>query len=161
MRSVRQFVAVSLLGIFSLTAYADLQVGQAAPELDTVLIDGSVLTARQTEGKVVARLFWATWCHFCVSELPGLQKLHDTYKSRGLEIIAISLDRDADDVREFWRGNGYTFPVAMRSDGIRRVYGGIVGTPTLFLVDRKGIVRLKHIGYMTDAELAEQIKSLL
>jgi hypothetical protein len=59
MKSVRQFVAVSLLGIFSLTAYADLEVGLAAPELDTVLIDGSVLTARQNAGKVVARfLSW-------------------------------------------------------------------------------------------------------
>ncbi len=161
MRSICQFVAALLLGICSLTAHADLEEGQAAPRLDTVLIDGKILTSRQTEGKVVVQLFWATWCPICASELPGFQKLHDTYKSRGLEIIAVSLDRNPGEVTEFLRANGYTFPVAMRSDDLRQGYGRIVGTPTLYLIDRKGTVRLKHLGHMTYDELKEQVKALL
>lgn len=164
MRSIRQCVALLLLllsGAFTLTAHADLEAGQAAPKLDAVLIDGKVLAARQTEGKVVVQLFWATWCHICVGDLPDFQKLHDTYKSRGLHIVAVSIDRDPVEVSEFWREYGYTFPAAMRSDDMRRAYGRIVGTPTLFLIDRAGIVRIKHLGHMSYDEIEAQIKPLL
>jgi len=64
-------------------------------------------------------------------------------------------------VIEFWQENGYTFPVAMRSDEIRAVYGPIRGTPTFFLIDRKGTVRLKHLGAMPDGALEIEIKALL
>jgi len=115
-----------------------LEAGQPAPKLDTKLIDGKVLAASQTEGKVVVQLFWATWCPICASELPGFQKLYTAYKPRGLEIIAVSLDRDPGEVKEFWRAHGYTFPVAMRSDTIRQGYGRIVGVPTLLHYRPKG-----------------------
>ncbi|HUX23873.1 MAG TPA: TlpA disulfide reductase family protein [Burkholderiales bacterium] len=161
MKSIRQCVALLLFSTFALTAHADLQEGQAAPKLDATLIDGKVLTARQTEGKVVVQLFWATWCPICASELPEFQKLYDTYKPRDLEIIAVSLDRDPAEVNEFWRAHGYTFPVAMRSDTIRQGYGRIVGVPTLYIIDRKGIVRLKHLGHLTGDEIEAQIKALL
>ena len=161
MRSICRFIAAFALGVSSLTAHADLEEGQAAPRLDTLRIDGKLITARATEGKVVVQIFWATWCPICASEMPELQKLHDTYKSRGLEIIALSLDRDPGEVSEFWRAYGYTFPVAMRSEDIRQGYGRIVGTPTIYIIDRKGIVRLKHLGHMAYDELDALIKALL
>lgn len=161
MKSIRECAVLLLFSAFALTAHADLEQGQMAPKLDTTLIDGKVLTRSQTEGKVVVQLFWATWCHICVGDLPDFQKLHETYKSRGLAIVAVSLDRDAGEVREFWREYGYTFPVAMRSDGMRRAYGRLVGTPTLFLIDRRGIVRLKHLGHMSYDEIEAEIKPLL
>ena len=154
-----------MLAAFALGAVVahaeDLQVGQTAPKLDTVLVDGRKLPARQQEGKVVLQYFWATWCPICRGELPQLQKLYEAYQPRGLEIIAQSLDDDRSAVLEFWRERGYTFPVAMRSGETRAGFGPIKGTPTLFLIDRRGTVRLRQLGTLPDGALEAQVKALL
>jgi thiol-disulfide isomerase/thioredoxin len=148
--------------LFATTAArADLEVGQSAPRFDIELIDGDVLRAGQTDGKAALVLFWATWCPICMSELPEYQKLYQAYKARGLEIIAVSLDREPGAVIEYWRRSGYTFPAAMRTDAIRQAYGGIKGTPTLYLLDRKGVLRYKHLGGLPYEELEKQVKALL
>lgn len=152
----------AVLALCAVVAHAgDLQVGQSVPRLDTELADGRILRARQLEGKVVLQYFWATWCPICRGDLPHLQKLYEAYKPRGFEIIAQSLDDDQSVVVEFWRRMGYTFPVAMRSDETRAGFGPITGTPTLFLIDHSGAVRLKRIGTLPDGELESQIKTLL
>lgn len=161
MKSILQLIVVLLLGLASLVAHADLEVGETVPSLDIELIDGKVLSAGQTQGKVVVTLFWATWCPICMSELPEYQRLYDAYKSRGLEIIAVSLDRNSGEVVRHWRSSGYTFPAAMRSDDMRQGYGGIKGTPTLFLIDRKGALRYKHLGGLHYEELEKRVRNLL
>ncbi len=154
-----------MLAAFSLCAVVShaggLQLGRTAPKLDTELTDGRILFSRQLEGKVVLQYFWATWCPICRGELPQLQKLYEAYQPRGLEIIAQSLDDDPSAVLEFWRKGGYTFPVAMRSDETRAGFGPIKGTPTLFLIDRRGTVRLRRVGTLPDGALEAQIKALL
>lgn len=161
MKSILRLIAVLLLGLASLGARADLEVGEKVPRFDTELIDGRILSAGQTEGKVVVTVFWATWCPICMTELPEYQKLYDAYKSRGLEIIAVSLDRDSGEVIRYWRSSGYTFPAAMRSDDMRQGYGGIKGTPTVFFVDRKGVLRYKHLGGLHYKELEKRVGALL
>lgn len=163
MRRIRALAAAAmlLLGLLPSVARADLEVGQSADRLGIELIDGKTLTAGQVEGKVVVTLFWATWCPICMSELPEYQKLYQAYKARGLEIIAVSLDREPGVVIEYWRRSGYTFPAAMRTDEIRQAFGGIKGTPTLYLLDRKGVLRYKHLGGLPYEELEKQVKALL
>jgi len=157
-----RLVILTSLALCSMIAHAeDLQVGQTAPKFDTELADGRLLPAAQLEGKVVLQYFWATWCPICRGELPQLQKLYDAYQPHELEIIAHSLDDDQSSVLEFWRKGGYTFPVAMRADDTRTAFGPIKGTPTLFLVDRRGTVRFKHLGILPDGALEAQIKALL
>lgn len=157
-----RLVTIAAFALSAVAAHAgDLQVGQTAPKLDTELADGRILPARQLEGKVVLQYFWATWCPFCRDHLPQLQKLYEAYQPRGLEIIAQSLDDDPSAVLEFWRKGGYTFPVAMRSDETRAGFGPIKGTPTLFLIDRRGTVRLRRLGTLPDGALEAQIKALL
>lgn len=157
----RKAVLIVVFGLFSLSASADLDTGDASPRLDIELIGGNVLSTGQFKGKVVVYMIWATWCPICVHEMPEFQKVYDRYKPRGLEIVALSLDDDAGKVASFWRSNGYTFPVAMRSDEARQGFGTIKGTPTLFIVDRKGTVAYKYLGGMPDGELEQRIKALL
>ncbi|PKO72184.1 MAG: hypothetical protein CVU20_03275 [Betaproteobacteria bacterium HGW-Betaproteobacteria-14] len=161
MNPIRNAFIVLLLGMLALTARADLGQGDRAPWLDIDLIGGKTLAASQLDGKVVVYMIWATWCPICLHELPEFQKVHDRYKSRGLEIVALSLDDSAGKVADFWRHHGYTFPVAMRSDEARQGFGNIKGTPTIFIVDRKGKVAYKHLGGMPDGELEKRIEALL
>lgn len=161
MQTLKNLLAVLLLGIAPLAAFADPGVGDQVPQRDIELLDGKTLSAQQLAGKPAAYLFWATWCGVCIEELPGYQALHNAYKARGFRVIAISLDKSASDATEFWKDNGYTFPVAMRTDEMREGFGGIKGTPTLYLIDKAGRLNLKHLGGIPMDELEARIKDLL
>jgi len=161
MKTFIRIAAVLLIGLASAASRAEPVVGEAAPKLDIELIDGKQLTSRALEGKVVVYLFWATWCPVCAADLPGYAKLYKAYKVRGLEIVAVSLDEDKEDAAQFWQYYGYRFPVAMRSAHIREAFGRIVGTPTVYIVDRKGILRVKHLGQLSYEKLEARIRGLL
>ena len=140
---------------------AQLQAGDSAPRLDIQLLDGSTLPAKALEGKVVVSMFWATWCHICVADMPKMQQLHETYGARGLVILAISLDRDREEVLHFLGATKYSFAVAMRSGAMREEYGSIRGTPTYFIADRRGVVRMHHLGAPPEGVIEVWIQDLL
>ena len=153
---------VVLLVTPSFVARAEgLRAGDVAAPIDIELINGKVIAARHLEGKVVLHYFWATWCPICHQDMGKLQKIYRALHSRGFEIIAHSLDDDPGIVTEYWRERGYTFPVAMRSAEAREIFGPIRGTPTFFLIDRKGALRLTRLGVLPEGELEARIAALL
>lgn len=154
-----------LLLILSLAAagaaQAQARVGEPVPAFDTRLLDGKSLPAAALQGKTVLVVFWATWCPSCQRELPELQKLYDRHRAKGLEILALSVDADSFTVEEFWKDHDYGFPAAMRAPQHTKAFGAIRGTPTLFLIDRKGVLRLAHIGAMGMGMLEAKLLPLL
>lgn len=164
MQTIRNYMAALLLVIAPLAAladWADLAEGDRLPSLDIRLLNGDTLSASQVAGKPTAYLFWATWCPICREELPAYQALHNTYKAQGFRVVAISLDESVSQAAEFWKSRAYTFPVAMRTGEIREAFGRIKGTPTLYLIDGKGRLNLKHMGSISMDELAARVKTLL
>jgi len=142
-------------------AQAQLRPGQPVPPFDTQLLDGKTLPAAALKGKVVLVVFWATWCPACQRELPQLQKLYESHRARGLEIVALSVDADRFTVEEFWKDHEYTFPVALRGPAQAQAFGPIKGTPTLFLFDRRGILRMAHLGGIGGDALRVRLQPLL
>lgn len=138
-----------------------VESGQTIPVLDVALIDGSTWAGKEQQGKVIVYLFWATWCPVCVGEMRHYQALRDKFKERGLEILALSLDSDAQDVMTFRANHPYDLPMAMRTSVIRKTFGDIRGTPTLFIADRKGVIGFKHMGAIGKTELEQQVNDLL
>src|SRR5919199_1271153 len=69
---------------------------KAAPEFTLPTTDGKQVSLRDYRGKVVFLNFWATWCIPCREEMPGLERLHQTYQSQDLVIISIDLKENAD-----------------------------------------------------------------
>jgi thiol-disulfide isomerase/thioredoxin len=159
----RQWLQVAmglLIAPLAMATRANSQ-GQRLPPMDITLLDGSVMMHRKLQDKVLVFLFWATWCPVCVSEMPHYEALRSKYKDRGLEVLALSLDRDVDEVRAFLARNFYSLPMAMRSDALRDAFGNIRGTPTVFIADRKRIVRLMHLGVLAPDELENAVTGLL
>ena len=152
-------LALLALGAFVLTAHAD--VGDAA-KLKTVLLDGKPVALDQYKGKVVMVNFWATWCPTCKAEMPQWQKFYDTYKGKGFELIAVSIDDDEKLLRDVCKERGFTFPVAWRyDDKTDDNFGDIIGTPTLYIVDKTGKVAWMKRGRVTYAQLQEIVEPLL
>lgn len=98
---------------------------QAAPLPDHVraitVADFEAVLARPSDTLVVYN-FWATWCRPCVAELPHFQRLHDTYRDRGLQVVLVSLDfaeNWPDDVLRTLQAKGIEAPVRFLTDGLR------------------------------------------
>ena len=103
--------------------------------------------------------FWADWCKFCEPEM----KLIDTVRQRhaGLEILAVNAGQDKATVDAFMKKLGVGYPAALDEDSkIAKSYG-VVGLPTTFLIDSKGIVRGKIVGEADEAMFERHIQTLL
>jgi peroxiredoxin len=99
---------------------------------------------------VVLINFWATWCVPCAKELPHLQRLHDLYGSRGLQVLAVSTDgpdRMAS-VSAFIGRYGYTMPVLLDTKSeVVALFNPRINLPYTILLDRNGTIRYVHEGY--------------
>ena len=157
---LKTFLLVAALAI-SAAAQAQLKQGQPVPAFDTRLLDGKVLGAEALKGKAVLVVFWATWCPTCQKELPQLQSLYEKHRDKGFEILALSIDADRFTVEEFWKDHDYRFPVAMRAPAHVQVFGPIKAIPALYLIDRRGVLRMTRVGGISQAQLEAQLLPLL
>lgn len=76
-----------------LKASAGLQEGEVAPDFTQNTPDGKAMALSSLRGKVVLVDFWASWCGPCRRENPNVVKLYEKYKSKGFDILGVSLDR--------------------------------------------------------------------
>ena len=105
--------------------------------------------------------FWATWCVPCREETPHFVELQEKYKDRGLQIIGVSMDDSADPVHTFYEQFHMNYPVVMGTAETGSAYGGVLGLPIAFLIDRNGIIHSKHMGATDAAVFEKEITTLL
>jgi peroxiredoxin len=132
-----------------------------APDFTLPLIDGGQLRLSSYRGKVVLLDFWATWCVPCREETPHFVELQQKYGSQGLQIIAVSMDDSPDPVRTFYQQFHINYPVVMGTSDVGSAYGGVLGLPIAFLIDREGRIYAKHIGATDAAVFDKDITTLL
>lgn len=132
-----------------------------APDFSLTDLQGNKLQLSAYRGNVVLLDFWATWCAPCRAEIPYFVRLQKQYQAEGLRIIGISLDDDVKPVREFYREFAMNYPVAMGNDKLAQQYGGILGLPVAFVIDRKGGIYRRHIGETDPATFDGDIRYLL
>ena len=158
----KYFLPVALiLGVF-LVLGMTIPGPEKAPDFALKNAKGEIVTLASLKEKVVVINFWATWCGPCRAEIPGFLDVYDDYKSKGLEIVGISLDSDGwESVEPFVNKYDITYPVVLGNRETIRNYGGINAIPTTFIVDRNGNIAVRHVGFMSKNDLLRQLKQLL
>jgi len=124
------------------------EVGQPAPAYRTISLTGDSVSLDQLRDRVVLLNIWATWCHPCREEIPILQALHERYAAQGLELVGVSVDARGEEatIREFARDFEMTYPLWLDPDERVQSTFLAIGVPATFLIDRRGILRWRHIG---------------
>jgi thiol-disulfide isomerase/thioredoxin len=109
------------------------QKPRPAPDLNLERVDGSgTLSLAEQKGTVVLVDLWATWCAPCLAELPHLQKLADSYDPNEFLMLGIVLESgEPEDIQEFIREQGITYPNLLGEDGTKEAFGPFLGYPTL------------------------------
>ena len=123
-----------------------LGVGSGAPDFHAMnLRTRRPTTLADYRGKVVLLNVWATWCLPCRVEMPSIELLNKAYASKGLKILAVSVDDPGTDatIRAFVKQYGLSFEVLHDPRGnISELYD-ISGYPETFIVGKDGVIRKK------------------
>ncbi|MFV2092999.1 MAG: DsbE family thiol:disulfide interchange protein [Hyphomicrobiales bacterium] len=134
---------------FSLDALSGLKTedGKPSPGFDA---------AELASGEVTVVNMWASWCGPCRAEHPFLMELA---KEPGFRLYGVNYKDQADNARRFLGtlGNPYD-AVGVDPLGRASINWGVYGIPETFVIDRKGIIRFKHVGPMGRRIIEEKLK---
>ncbi len=145
----------------SLSAHAVPTIDEPAPPLKGTLFDGTPFDLNDYKGKVVMVNFFSSFCKICALEIGNVENYYEEFKPKGLEVIALSIDRPDDKERSARMAKNYNLPGGMVADlsesGFERKYP----TPTCYVFDRKGILRAKFTGAKQPKFYRDVIEPLL
>lgn len=137
--------------------------GQPAADFALPNLDGKAVRLADFEDKVVLVNFWATWCSPCLIELPWFIEFQKKYGPQGLAVLAISLDEEGPKVVKPFveKHKMESLTVVMGDDKTADLFGGLLGLPTTFMVDREGKYYSKHQGLVSKDVVEEELLTLL
>jgi peroxiredoxin len=127
----------------------DLEARVDVPDFTLASVDGRSISLSDFKDKSpVLLMFWATWCPYCVEEMPKLMELRSQVRGDDLAILGIDLEEGRDAVAAYVEKRGVNFPVLLDSDAYVAGRYGIEGVPTFILIDRegKGVVADNRLG---------------
>lgn len=140
----------------------NINVGSSAPTFQTVRFDGAAEQFPSAfAGKPLVIRFWADWCKYCEGEMKAIESVYQRHKGKGLQVLAINAGQDKATINAFINKIGVTYPALLdEQSAIARSYG-VVGLPTTFFIDGKGIVRAKIVGEADEATFERLALELL
>ncbi len=162
-------IAFALLGLWlCFTTHAAIAPGEMPPDALGTTQQGQVITVSSLHGKVVVISFWATWCGYCMKEMPVLASLQDLATQRRLPLQVVSIDYK-ESRQTFVRASRALRPklpnllITWDRDGDMGKPYGVKGIPVMVMLHRDGSVAHVHIGYGEDMldTLVAEINALL
>jgi thiol-disulfide isomerase/thioredoxin len=124
-------------------------------------VDGKPFDLKQIDGTIRIVDFWATWCPPCREAIPSLNALYRKYKDKGVSIVGISVDENPKVLKAFDGEIHIEYQSLLTSKKAEEAFGGIVGLPTTFVLDRQGRIYRSYIGEVERSTLEDDLRALL
>jgi len=159
--ALTRLLAVFVLCASSFAGSAGTLHHKLAPRFVRTDLQGQRFDLAAFKGRVVLLTFWATWCQPCQVEMPHFVDWQSRYGPQGLQIVSVSMDDDEAPVRAMTQDRGVNYSVLMGDADLARNYGGILGLPVTFLIDRKGRIAAKFRGETDLGAMERSVKRLL
>lgn len=139
-----------------------ITVGNRARDFHLESLHGEQVSLSDYKGSVVLVNFWATWCAPCRAEIPDFEAAYQAHKDDDFVVLGINVEESSRDVEAFVRELNVTYPVLLDEQGkVMNEYRGL-GLPMSLLVDRDGVIQVRHMGILTANQLQEYLdKSLV
>jgi thiol-disulfide isomerase/thioredoxin len=124
---------------------AEQLVGVGAPDFQLKTIDGKQIALRDQPRYVYVLDFWTISCPPCHSLAPELQSIHKKYGFHGVRVVGVNLADSSAAIKKYMENNGYTYIQTTDRGAVANAYG-VFATPTVVVIDRKGVVRDVMVG---------------
>jgi cytochrome c biogenesis protein CcmG/thiol:disulfide interchange protein DsbE len=148
------FVVAAALAVPGAGAAGHPDPPAEAPAIELREAGGEPVRLSDFKGKVVLIDFWASWCGPCRSSFPMLDALYRQRHRDGLEVLAINVDEERQQAEEFLERRPHEMPVFFDPQGHTPEAFRVEGMPSSYLVDRRGRIRFKHVGYTSSVGAA-------
>ena len=132
-----------------------------APNFSRVDLSHKEIELTSFRGKVVLLNFWATWCGPCLTEIPAFIEWQKQYGSNKFQVIGLSMDDATPEVIATVSKLKPNYPILMGDEHLGAAYGGVLGLPVTFLIDRTGKIRSRYDGAADLARMKMDVENLL
>jgi thiol-disulfide isomerase/thioredoxin len=161
----RRGLALAVLGLLAACGGAErfrpLEIGAAVPALRVRTLTGDSASVGPGEPVTLVNI-WATWCIPCQQEFPDLERLHREFGTRGLRVLAVSVDQSDDaPVRRFAEEYGATFLIGHDPSGDIKFTYQAIGVPATYLVDAHGRLLARQMGAISYAGFKPTVERAL
>ncbi len=130
-----------------------LKVGSPAPDWTLTTSDGKKVSLKSLRGNVVVLDFWATWCGPCKRAMPGVQKLHDTFKDKPVKVFGVNCRERGGSQKAlaYLKQKGFTYPQLLNGDSAATAYG-VRGIPAFYVIGKDGKIVNATTGFNPNME---------
>ena len=146
-----RIAAMAAILAFALPAWAgggDVQ----APAFTLQSVAGAQVSLAQYKGDVVMINFWASWCGPCRQEMPLLDSIYKQYKDMGFTLLGVNVEPDSHNADAWLKKTPVSYPILYDPKSqVSQLYQ-VQAMPTTVIVDRQGVVRFVHNGYLPGDE---------
>jgi len=138
---------------------AQYKIGAVIPEIELPNAQNQKIKLSSLKGKYVLVDFWASWCSPCRSENPNVKRLYQQYKSKGFEVLGVSIDQKREDWLKAVKEDEITWLQVLDQNSAVAQQFNVRAIPTTFLVDKNGVIIAKNLrGERLEEKLAELMK---
>jgi len=109
-------------------------------------LKGNNVTLSSFRGKQVLITFGATWCPYCVKEVPELNAFFDKHQDKDVKVLSVDINESADKVASFAKKHNVKYTILLDSDGEVAKKYEVYGIPAIFLIDKDGIIKYSGAG---------------
>ncbi len=134
---------------------------ETLPPLVIHRLDGTTLPLSSLRGQVVLVNFWASWCPYCLKEMPEIRSFYRDWHARGFTVVTLTLDDDPQAAVRYLAGHNEPFIAGIADGSLQQAFGGIRQIPASFIIDRQGVLRDRIDGQVYYGRLQKLVVPLL